>query len=56
MMNPLASTLMSVAMLGAFALMLLGARLAWKGTNRRHGLMMMLVGVILIANVLVWTV
>lgn len=55
-MNGTASTLMSIVMLAAFVLMLFGARFAWRGTHRKQGLMMVLVGVILIANVLIWSV
>ena len=55
-MNGTASTLMSIVMLAAFVLLLFGARFAWVGTYRKQGLMMVLVGVILIANVLIWSV
>lgn len=55
-MNDTASTLMSIAMLAAFLLLVIGGRLAMKGENRKRGLMMALIGVILIANVLVLTV
>jgi hypothetical protein len=53
-MNQTASTLMSIVMLAAFALLAFGARLAWVGTHRKQGLLMMLVAVILVANVLIW--
>lgn len=55
-MNPLAATLMSIAMLAAFALLFFGARFALKPEHRKHGGLMILVGLILIANVLIWTV
>lgn len=55
-MNQTASTLMSIVMLAAFALLLFGARLAIRGTHRKQGLLMVLVAVILVANVLVWAV
>ncbi|WP_300974706.1 hypothetical protein [Sphingomonas sp. LHG3406-1] len=55
-MNQTASTLMSIAMLAAFVLLLFGARTTYKGVHRKQGSMMMLVGVILIANVLIWAV
>ena len=53
-MNQLASTLMSIVMLAAFVLLLFGARFTWKGTNRKQGLLMIVVAAILIANVLIW--
>jgi hypothetical protein len=53
-MNNLASTLMSIVMLAAFVLLLFGARFAWSGTHRKHGVLMMLVAVILVGNVLIW--
>jgi len=55
-MNQTASILMSIVMLAAFVLAVFGARFAWAGTYRKQGLMMMLVAVILIANVLIWTI
>jgi hypothetical protein len=55
-MNQTASTLMSIVMLAAFVLAVFGARLAWLGTHRKQGLMMVLVAVILVANVLIWAV
>ena len=55
-MNDTAATLMSIAMLGAFALLLFGARMAMKPDSRKQGGMMVVVGLILIANVLVWTI
>ena len=55
-MNPTASTLMSIVMLAAFALLLFGSRQLWKGQHRKQGLLMAVVAVILIANVLIWTV
>ena len=53
-MDQTASTLMSIVMLAAFALLLFGARLAIKGEHRKQGLLMVLVAVILVANVLIW--
>jgi len=55
-MNQIAAMLMSIAMLAAFVLLLFGARFALKGPHRKQGGMMIAVGVILIANVLIWTV
>lgn len=52
-MSSTASTLMSIVMLAAFGLMLFGARLAWRGTHRKQGILMVIAGVVLIANVLI---
>ena len=54
-MNQTASTLMSIVMLAAFALLVFGARFAWTGTHRKQGLMMVVVAVVLVGNVLVWS-
>ena len=54
-MNQTASTLMSIAMVGAFALAVFGARMAIRGEHRKQGLMMVLAAAILVANVLVWS-
>ena len=56
MMNETAATLMSVAMLAAFAMIGVGAKFAMKPEHRKNGGLMILVGVILIANVLIWMV
>lgn len=54
--NGLASTLFSIAMLAALALIGFGVRFVLMPDTRKHGGLMLLVGVILIANVLIWTV
>ena len=55
-MNSTAATLMSIAMLAAFALLFFGVRFALTQEHRKRGGLMILAGVVLIANVLVWTV
>ena len=45
---------LSLAMIAALILAVFGARLAWSGADRRRGLLMIGVGVVLIANVLIW--
>lgn len=52
-MNQTASTLLSIAMLAAFLLLLFGARLALRGMHRKQGLLMVAAAAILIANVLI---
>ena len=54
-MNQTASTLLSIVMLAALVLLVFGARFAWAGTYRKQGLLMIVVAVILVANVLIWT-
>jgi hypothetical protein len=55
-MNPLAATLLSIAMLAAFVMLLFGARFALRPEHRKNGLLMITVGVVLIGNVLIWVV
>lgn len=55
-MNQTAATLLSVAMLAAFVLLIFGARFALKAEHRKQGLLMVVAGLVLIANVLVWVV
>lgn len=55
-MNQTAATLMSIAMLAAFVLLGFGARFAFKPETRKQGGLMVLAGIILMANVLIWTI
>lgn len=55
-MNQTAATLMSVAMLAAFVLLGFGVKFALEQEHRKQGWLMVVAGVILIANVLIWTV
>ncbi|GLR48435.1 hypothetical protein [Sphingomonas astaxanthinifaciens] len=55
-MNETAATLMSIAMLAAFVLLGFGARLAFRPATRKQGGLMVVAGIVLVANVLVWTV
>jgi hypothetical protein len=55
-MNQTAATLLSIAMLGAFALLFFGAKFALKPETRKNGSLMIAVGAILVANVLIWVV
>jgi hypothetical protein len=55
-LSTLASTLLSIAVLAAFALVGGGAYLIVKRTNRLQGVLMLVMAAVLIGNVLVWTV
>jgi len=48
--------LLSIAVLAAFALIAGGTWLIVKGGERKQGLLMVLAAVVLLANVLIWTV
>lgn len=54
-MNSVAATIMSICMLAALVLIGFGLRFAFKSEHRKHGGLMILVGLILVANVLIWT-
>ena len=53
-MPVLASTLLSVAMLAAFALAIFGVRMLRR--DRQKGLLMLAAALVILANVLIWTV
>jgi hypothetical protein len=55
-MNQTAATLMSIAMLAAFVLLSFGLKFALKPEHRKQGLLMVVAGLVLIANVLIWVV
>ena len=55
-MADLAGMAMAVAMLAAFALMFAGAKLAMRPEDRKRGVLMIVAAVVLVGNVLVWTV
>ena len=55
-MNETAAFLLSTVMLAAFVLLGFGAKFARAPEHRRHGLLMMLMAAILMANVLIWVV
>ncbi len=41
-------------MLATFVLVVFGARLVWLGTDRRKGVLMLVMAAVLLGNVLVW--
>ena len=47
---------LALAMIAAFVLVGFGLRLAIRGEDRKRGLLMVLAALVLIANVLIWTV
>ena len=55
-MGTLASGALAVAMIAAFLLAAVGARLAFKQDDRKRGLLMIVAAAVLVANVLIWTV
>lgn len=55
-MDAIGSAAPTIAMLAAFALAFFGAKLAWRpNPNRTKGVLMLVMGVVLISNVLIWT-
>ena len=50
-----ADALFAVAMMASFVLIAVGARLAWRGTDRKRGLLMITAGLVIAANVAIWT-
>lgn len=53
--TPTASTLLGIAMLGVFAL-LIGAIVLWRRGERQKPVLMTLAALVTLANVLIWTV
>ena len=47
---------LALAMIAAFVLIGFGARLALRGEDRKRGVLMVVAALVLIANVLIWTV
>ena len=54
-MNELASGAMAVAMIAAFLLTFFGVKLALRRESRKQGLLMICAALVLVGNVLVWT-
>ena len=55
-MADLAGLAMAVAMLAAFALIFAGVKLSMKPVDRKRGVLMIVAALVLVGNVLVWTV
>ena len=54
-MTGLPATIFSLATIAAFVLIGFGVRFALGGQFRRNGLLMIVAGLVIMANVLVWT-
>jgi hypothetical protein len=54
-MATLGATLMSIAVIAAFALAAGGLWMLVKGADRQRGLLMLLAALVTLANVLIWT-
>ena len=55
-MSTLASTLLALAMLAAFLLIIGGVAMWRRQGDRQKGLLMIAAAIVLVANVLIWTV
>jgi hypothetical protein len=55
MQGGIAATLFSITMLAAFALAVGGIRLIGRGAERQKGTLMLVMALVLLANVLIWT-
>ena len=55
-MGTIASTALAIAMIAAFLLVLGGIRMLRRGEYRRQGWLMIVAAMVLVGNVLVWTV
>jgi len=55
-MADLAGLAMAVAMLAAFALLFAGVKLTTRPEDRKRGVLMIVAALVLVGNVLVWTV
>jgi hypothetical protein len=54
-MTGIAVTALSIAMIAVLLLMIFGMRLALRAEHRKQGLLMLVAGVVILANVLIWT-
>ncbi len=55
-MAGLAATTLSIAVIASLALAGFGTRLALRREHRKQGVLMIVAGLVILANVLVWTV
>ena len=55
-MGTIASATLAIAMIGAFLLVLGGIRLIRRGEYRQQGWLMIVAAMVLVGNVLVWTI
>jgi hypothetical protein len=55
-MSGIAATTMSIAMIAALVLLVAGIRLSLRAEHRQQGVLMAIAGLVIAANVLIWTV
>ena len=55
-MGGIAATTLSIAMIAALVLMIFGVRFAIRGEHRKQGVLMLVAGLVILANVLIWTI
>ncbi|MFC7537613.1 hypothetical protein ACFQPG_09565 [Sphingomonas sp. GCM10030256] len=55
-MPALAAATLSLAMIASMVLLFFGARVTMKGEHRKQGVLMIVAGLVILANVLIWTV
>jgi hypothetical protein len=55
-MSGIASTIFAVAMIAAIVLAIAGVKLALKREERQRGLLMVAAAIVILANVLIWTI
>ena len=55
-MGTIASAALAIAMIAALLLIAGGIKLAASGEHRKQGLLMILAALVLVANVLIWTI
>lgn len=55
-MSGFAAAVFSVAMIAALVLMIAGVRFTLRSEHRKQGVLMIVAGLVILANVLVWTV
>ena len=55
-MQGLFATMLSVAMIAVLLLLIFGVRFTLRSEHRKQGLLMLVAGVVILANVLIWTV
>jgi hypothetical protein len=55
-MENLSSVAMTLGMIAAFLLLLAGAKLALDRQTRQRGVLMIIAGIVIVTNVMIWTV
>ena len=55
-MTGVAATALSIAMIAVLLLLIFGVRLALRAEHRKQGLLMLVAGAVILANVLIWTI